>query len=90
MPKWAGTVEGWGAIIQDDSLEWEEKRDKLSSLLRESEWFKDAGGEDSDLDMAIMDLEDSPTIEDADNAIWSIYNLANSEMIWLDPTEGGG
>lgn len=80
--KWRIEIRGWGKVIQDDSLEWDAKRDKLVGILKASAWYKD---EDDDLGMAIMDLEDSPTIEDADEAIWSIYNLADDDRVWLDP-----
>ena len=85
MKKWRIEIHGWGKVIGDDDLEWDVKRDKLVGLLKASSWYKD---EDDDLGMAVMDLEDSPTIEDADEAIWQIYNLADDDPVWLDP-EGG-
>ena len=85
MKKWRIEIHGWGKVIGDDDLEWDVKRDKLVGLLKASSWYKD---EDDDLGMAVMDLEDSPTIEDADEAIWQIYNLADDDRVWLDP-EGG-
>ena len=85
MARWLIKIEGWGPIIQNDDLTWEEKRDKLAILLRSSQWFK-VTGEDSDLDMAIMDLEDSPSDDDAEQALWTIYNLADEDRVWLDPS----
>lgn len=85
MRKWRIEIHGWGKVIGDDDLDWDVKRDKLVGLLKASSWYKD---EDDDLGMAVMDLEDSPTIEDADEAIWQIYNLADDNRVWLDP-EGG-
>ena len=84
--KWKETIHGWGKVIEDDSLEYAEKQSRLVALLRNSPWFKDqAEGEDSGLAMAVMDLEDSPDEEAADQALWEIYNLADSDLIWLEP-----
>lgn len=82
MKKWRIEILGWGSTIEDESLDWKAKRDKLVEILKASAWYKD---EDDDLGMAIMDLEDSPTIEDADEAIWEIYNLADHDRVWLSP-----
>lgn len=80
--KWRLVIQGWGKVIEDESLDWDAKRDKLVEILKASPWYK---GEDDELGMAIMDLEDSPSIDDADNAIWQIYNLADSDKVWLSP-----
>lgn len=84
--KWRLEVKGWGKLIEDESMPYEAKRDALAKLLRESAWLK-SKEEDSDLEMAILDLEDSPSEEDADQAIWSIYNMADDEGVWLDPID---
>lgn len=83
--RWRIEIRGWGKVIGDDDLDWDAKRDKLVGILKASSWYKD---EDDELGMAVMDLEDSPTIEDADEAIWQIYNLADDNRVWLDPTFG--
>ena len=84
--KWKYTVKGWGKIIQSDDEDDMAKRDQLVALLKESQWFKEQeDGEDSELAYAIMDLEDSPTVEDVDMALWEIYNLADAQRAWLDP-----
>lgn len=87
--RWKLEVKGWGKVIEDEALPYEAKRDALAKLLRESAWFKmiDQAGVDDRLENAILDLEASPTESDADQAIWSIYNLADDDGVWLDPID---
>lgn len=84
MTDWKYTVNGFADIIQSEELDDLTKRDKLVTLLRESAWYKEQdAGEDSELYYAVMDLEDSPTVEDIDQALEEIYNLADEERAWL-------
>lgn len=91
---WKYTVKGWGAVIDTprDVLDFASKRDRLVALLLDSDWYRDQGSDDdermdSELGQAIQDLRDSPTTKDADEALWSIYNLADDDRAWLDPNE---
>jgi hypothetical protein len=87
MAKWLYEIKGWGKVIESEAP-FEAKRSALVALLRGSEWFKviDQAGIDDELEFAILDLEESPSEEDADQAIWSIYNLADSDRVWLSPS----
>ncbi len=93
---WKYTVKGWGKIIDGDEpdkdvvYDFASRRDRLVALLLGSDWYRDQGSDDderehSDLGLAIQDLRDSPTITDLDQAIWSIYNLADDQSAWLEP-----
>lgn len=96
---WKYTVKGWGEIIDGDEespdvvYDFASRRDRLVALLLESDWYRDQGSDDdertdSELGQAIQDLRDSPTITDTDQAIWSIYNLADDQRAWLEPDFG--
>lgn len=87
MAQWRHTLHGWGTILLSDD-DFSVKRAKLVALLRESQWFKDQDdGDDSELGSAIFDLENAPTAEDGEQAMFSIYNLADADRVWLPFTD---
>jgi hypothetical protein len=86
--KWKLKVTGWGKVIFDDSLSLVAKRDKLIDLLRDSDWHAASGGEDGELEDRIQDwLFADETESELQYGMDRIYDLADDDGVWLDPSE---
>jgi hypothetical protein len=85
--KWKLKVKGWGKVIFDDSLSLVAKRDKLIALLRDSDWHIVSGGEDGELEDRIQDwLFADETESELQYGMDRIYDLADDDGVWLDPS----
>lgn len=92
--KWRYQVKGWGAVLQEGDAATDTRedilarRDKLVTLLRESDWYAEQpDGEDSALAQRVRELEAADDDCEADNLLMAIYDLADIERAWLDPFE---
>lgn len=94
MVVWKYSIEGWGKIMADDKGEWwnhAQKCRRMADLVEASSWYHDQGEDDdarkaSDLGRALQELRDAPDVAAADVAITAIYDLADEQGAWLDPT----
>jgi hypothetical protein len=83
---WKLEVKGFGSIIEDESLGYAAKVEKLAALLRGSEWYR-REGEDGELEDLIFDLEVADD-DSGDYCLGRIYDLADEQRVWLDPAFG--
>ena len=86
----------WGAVFNEGNLAEDTRedtlarRDKLVTLLRESDWYMEQpDGEDSALAQRVRELEATDDDFEVNNLVIAIYDLADVEWAWLDPDQEG-
>ncbi len=92
MARWKYEIKGWGAVfhegdlaedIREDTLA---RRDRLVTLLRESDWYAEQpDGEESALAQRVRELAAAEDEVQVASLINAIYDLADVERAWLDP-----
>lgn len=87
-PKWRRVLYGfrdaWKPWEDEQTQEaFERSRDAAVEVLRNSDWVRKDHEEYDDLWCAIDDLKDSPDADVADEALWTIYNMADDERVWI-------
>ena len=91
---WKYHIKGWGAVFHEGNIAEDTRedtlacRDKLVTLLRESNWYAEQpNGENSALAQRVRELEATDDDFEVGNLIIAIYDLADVERAWLDPEE---
>lgn len=89
---WKYEIKGWGAVFNEGNLAEDTRedtlarRDKLVTLLHESDWYAEQPeGEDSALAQRVRELAAADDEFEMQNLIIAIYDLADIERAWLDP-----
>ena len=89
---WKYEIKGWGAVFHEGNLAEDTRedtlarRDKLVTLLRESDWYAEQpDGEESALAQRVRELAAAEDEVQVASLINAIYDLADVERAWLDP-----
>lgn len=73
-------------VFRNEETTFEEKRDTIVEVLRNSSWMKSQDEGDDELSQAIEELGDADN-EDWFNAVWdAIYDLADADRVWISTT----
>lgn len=79
MPEWKETII---ARCVDDESAFEANRDAFAAALAASQWFKDSE-EYGDVWQAWDEIKDAETVERFDQCLAAIYDMADSDRIWI-------
>lgn len=93
MNMWRYVIPGWGQVIEPrdlhgreicDNATPQEIRDRLAALIEQSDWYKHQPTTSAlrDALTVFKAADDDDSIQDA---LITIYNLADDEHCWLDP-----
>jgi hypothetical protein len=67
--------------LNNDALPFTERRDTIVARIKASRWF---ANDDGDLGILLEDLANAEDEDDFDEAWESIYDLADSDRVWLN------
>jgi hypothetical protein len=67
--------------LTNDALPFKERRDTIVARIKASRWF---ANDDGDLAIQLEDLANAEDKDDFDEAWESIYDLADSDRVWLN------
>lgn len=82
LRSWAYNVD-LSPVWLDEELTFEQRRDKVAAILRNSTWFKAVDGSDDSLRMAVEELEEAGEEEMFDMVFDRIYDLADADRAWI-------
>ena len=83
---WDITIRGFKTVLHDDTLSMEQKGVSIASMIRRSSWHvADMNSDDysEDLDMALEMIEHPDDVDDFDEGLDWIYDMADTDRVWL-------
>lgn len=80
MARWQEQIDLYEPL-SNDALPFTERRDTIVARIRTSRWF---ARDDGDLAILLEDLAGAADEDDFDEAWNGIYDLADSDRVWLN------
>lgn len=89
LPAWAFTVD-ISHIWNNDDMDDEAKRRAIPKLIRRTSWYRACGGDGSELERIVEDLEDFADDAEEWNDVWdALYDEADFDRAWINLLGGG-
>lgn len=81
-PAWDRKVK-LGAVFHNEELTFEERRDAIVKIIRDSPWFKDYD-EGDELPQYVEELADAADADEFDSTWDAVYDIADADRVWIE------
>ena len=82
MPQWKMTID-LSAVFHNDTMTFEERRDRIVEILRGSRWVKNTDGALNDLPAVVDELAETVDVDEFDSVWDAIYDRADDDRVWI-------